>query len=89
MFRNVEGDTNESEYRHEWLDGLDDESAALMEADERLFFRQNLSSPCLNVLKSAQGIYIEDLSGKRYMDFHGNSVHQLGYGNPYVRDALL
>jgi 4-aminobutyrate aminotransferase len=89
MFRNVEGDTNKSEYRREWLDEMDDDSAAMMKADDRLFFSQNLSSPCLNVLKSAKGIYIEDLSGKRYMDFHGNNVHQLGYGNPHVRDALL
>ncbi|MDR1509292.1 MAG: aspartate aminotransferase family protein [Synergistaceae bacterium] len=89
MLRNIEGDINESENRREWRNGMDGRAAALLEADERLFFRQSLSSPCINAIKSAQGIYIEDMSGKRYMDFHGNNVHQLGYGNPYVRDALL
>jgi 4-aminobutyrate aminotransferase len=35
-----------------------------------------------------EGIYIEDLKGRRYMDFHGNNVHQVGFGNPDVLDAV-
>ena len=33
-------------------------------------------------------IYIEDLQGRRYMDFHGNNVHQVGFGNPDVIAAI-
>jgi len=40
------------------------------------------------VLSRCDGIYIEDLQGRRYMDFHGNSVHQVGFGNPRVIEAI-
>ena len=34
------------------------------------------------------GVYLEDLQGRRFMDFHGNSVHQVGFGNPRVIEAI-
>src|SRR4029079_6164811 len=34
--------------------------------------------------KSARGIWLEDVEGRRIMDFHGNSVHQVGHGHPRV-----
>ncbi|MGH8725225.1 MAG: (R)-1-hydroxy-2-aminoethylphosphonate ammonia-lyase, partial [Burkholderiales bacterium] len=46
------------------------------------------STPCLSALKSASGIWLEDLDGRRVMDFHGNSVHQLGHGHPRVVEAV-
>ena len=63
------------------------QQVAILEEDAKHFLHQTLSTPCLNVLKRAEGIYIEDLQGKQYMDFHGNSVHQVGFGNPKVRTA--
>jgi len=39
-------------------------------------------------LQGCDGIYVEDLQGRRYMDFHGNNVHQVGFGNPRVIDAI-
>ena len=41
-----------------------------------------MSTPCLDVLKHCKGAGIENISGKTYLDFHGNNVHQIGYGNP-------
>ena len=32
-------------------------------------------------MRACDGIWIEDLQGRRYMDFHGNNVHQVGYAN--------
>lgn len=49
---------------------------------------QTLSTPCLNVLSSCDGIYVEDSQGRRIMDFHGNNVHQLGFGHPAVIEAV-
>ena len=34
---------------------------ALLEADAAHFLHQSLSTPCLNALRRADGIYIEDL----------------------------
>ncbi len=84
-----EGDLNLSEHRQQWLDAhIDDESQEWLDEDRRYFLRQSLSTPCLNVLKSCDGIYIEDLQGRRYMDFHGNNVHQVGFRNPRVIAAI-
>ncbi|MDF4803989.1 aspartate aminotransferase family protein, partial [Vibrio parahaemolyticus] len=49
-----------------------------------VFLHQAMSTPCLDTLEAAEGIYIQDATGKKYMDFHGNNVHQLGYGHPHV-----
>ena len=60
-----------------------------MQRDNDFFISQSMSTPCLNVIKSASGIYIEDFSGRSYMDFHGNNVHQVGYANPRVINAIM
>jgi len=39
-------------------------------------------------MAACEGIYIEDLQGRRYMDFHGNNVHQVGFANPNVIAAI-
>ena len=84
-----EGDLNLSPHRQQWLDKhIDDESREWLDEDRHYFLRQSLSTPCLNVLKACEGIYFEDLQGRRYMDFHGNNVHQVGFRNPRVIDAI-
>ena len=84
-----EGDINISPRRAEWqATSLDDKTRAMLEEDARYFLHQSLSTPCLNALQACEGIYIEDLQGKRYMDFHGNALHQVGYGNPAVLAAI-
>jgi 4-aminobutyrate aminotransferase len=84
-----EGDINSSPQRQAWQEQhLDAASRALLEADRRYFLQQSLSTPCLNGLKHCEGIYLEDLQGRRYMDFHGNNVHQVGFANPRVLQAI-
>ena len=53
-----------------------------------MFFHQNLSTPVLNIMSSAHGIYIEDFDGKKYIDMHGNGVHNAGFNNPDVIKAV-
>lgn len=84
-----EGDINLSPLRQAWHDNdLDATTRNLLDEDARYFLHQSLSTPCLNALKRCKGIYIEDVQGRRYMDFHGNYVHQVGYGNPDVIAAI-
>jgi 4-aminobutyrate aminotransferase len=66
----------------------DPETADYLHEDAEYFLHQSLSTPCLDVLVECEGIYLTDLQGKRYMDFHGNNVHQLGYRNPYIIEKL-
>ncbi|HEY2471416.1 MAG TPA: aspartate aminotransferase family protein [Terracidiphilus sp.] len=85
----TEGDLNTSAMRRTWQDEhIGSETRAWLEKDETYFLRQSLSTPCLNVLTRADGIYVEDLEGRRYMDFHGNDVHQVGFSNPRVLAAV-
>lgn len=84
-----EGDINLGPARANWLArNIDPPTAALLDQDAGLFLHQALSTPCLNVIEHAEGIWLTDSAGRRYMDFHGNSVHQLGYGHPRVVAAI-
>jgi len=85
----TEGDINLSSARQNWYSVLNDpETIAYLDEDAEHFLHQSLSTPCLDVLASCEGIYLTDIQGKRYMDFHGNNVHQLGYRHPYVVEKV-
>jgi 4-aminobutyrate aminotransferase len=84
-----EGDVNLSAARRDWADThIDAATRALLDEDARVFLHQALSTPCLNVVERAEGIWLIDAAGRRIMDFHGNSVHQLGHGHPRVVEAI-
>lgn len=77
-----EGDVNTTPARQKWqAENLSDHTRQLLEEDAKYFLHQSLSTPCLNALKSAEGAYIQDVEGRRYLDFHGNQVHAVGLGN--------
>lgn len=85
----TEGDVNLTEQRIVWQNAfLSEKTKELLEEDRKYFIEQALSTPCLNIIKKAEGIYIIDDDGRKFMDFHGNSVHQLGYNHPYLVEAL-
>ena len=85
-----EGDLNVSPRRKEWAArNIDRETQRWLDEDSRYFLHQSLSTPCLNVLSRCDGIYLEDLQGRRIMDFHGNCVHQVGFRNRRVIEAIV
>lgn len=84
-----EGDVNTTPARQVWNESMDDErTQTLLKRDSDVFLHQAMSTPCLDTLEAAEGIYIQDTNGKKYMDFHGNNVHQLGYGHPHVIERV-
>lgn len=87
--KRTEGDINNTKARNEWIEGITDlKTLKLLEKDARFFFHQALSTPCLDVLGNCNGAHIENISGKRYLDFHGNNVHQLGFSHPKLVKRL-
>ena len=60
----------------------------LLDRDAAAYLHQSLSTPCFDALVEAQGIWLVDADGRRFMDFHGNNVHQVGYRHPRVVDAV-
>jgi 4-aminobutyrate aminotransferase len=83
-----EGDVNRSPFRAAWRENLSAATRALLDEDERYFLRQSLSTPCLDLIERAEGAFLVDVEGRRILDFHGNSVHQLGHGHPRVVAAI-
>ncbi len=85
----TEGESNRSTAGVEWRKtSAGEQSAPLLERDSAAFLHQSLSSPCAATIAKAEGIWIEDLDGRRFMDFHGNSVHHIGYGHPRLVAAI-
>ena len=84
-----ESDINATPRREGWARAQRDPwSNAVLARDSRHFLHQAVSSPCLSVIRKAEGIWIEDGCGRRMMDFHGNSAHHLGYGHPRLIEAI-
>ncbi|MDB5557552.1 MAG: aspartate aminotransferase family protein [Enterovirga sp.] len=84
-----ESDTNLTDRRAAWqARALDGDTRHLLARDADAFLHQSVSTPCLNGIAKAEGIWIEDVAGRRYMDFHGNNVHHIGYGHPRVKRAI-
>ena len=87
--QHTEGEANTSAARAEWAARERDAAAKeLLARDAEAFLHQSLSSPCVATIARAEGIWIEDVAGRRYTDFHGNSVHHIGYGHPRLVAAV-
>ena len=85
----TEGDVNLSDRRRGWqLANVDDATRDTLARDAQAFLHQSLSTPCLTELTGCDGIYLSDAAGRRTMDFHGNSVHQVGHAHPWVIEAV-
>jgi 4-aminobutyrate aminotransferase len=85
----AEGDVNTTPARREFeAQHVHAATRALLDADAEVFLHQSLSTPCFNALASCEGIWLTDVEGRRVMDFHGNSVHQIGYRHPHVMAAI-
>ena len=85
-----EGESNMSPRRARWAERTHGpEVRAALEADAGQFLHQSVSTPCLSVAARAYGPYVEDTEGRRYLDFHGNNVHHVGYGHPRVKAAIV
>ena len=86
----TEGDINFSPEREKWNDSITDtKTRQLLEEDAQYFFHQYMSTPCLEVLGECEGSTVTTISGKKILDFHGNSVHQVGFRNPYVIRKIM
>jgi 4-aminobutyrate aminotransferase len=83
-----ESDTNSSGRRDDWSSGRSADDDFLLRRDAASYLKQAVSTPCLTSIESAEGAYIFGSDGTPYLDFHGNSAHQIGYGHPRLVAAL-
>lgn len=80
-----EGDINTTAAREKWHASIKNKATqTLLQRDAKVFVHQAMSTPCLDALDAAEGIFLQNSAGKKIMDFHGNNVHQLGFKHPHV-----
>jgi 4-aminobutyrate aminotransferase len=85
----AESDANSTPRRARWASaGVGPASRRLVERDARVFLRQSASTPCLSAVRCAEGAWIEDCDGRRYLDFHGNNIHHIGHAHPRLIRAV-
>ena len=84
-----QGDLNNSHLRHKYYTRLDDQTKYWIDEDARYFLHQALSTPVMNVLTRTEGPFIYDLNEKEYIDLHGNGVHNAGFSNPKIIEAVI
>ena len=56
--------------------------------DARVFLHQHGSTPALGILRGAEGIWLEDDNGRRFIDLHGNTAHHIGHAHPRLIAAI-
>ncbi|MFC4243405.1 aspartate aminotransferase family protein [Gryllotalpicola reticulitermitis] len=83
-----ESDTNSGPLRRAWDEARSADDRTLLQRDSAVYLKQSVSTPCLTSIAGAEGSWLIGTDGTRYLDFHGNSAHQIGYGHPRLIDAL-
>ena len=84
-----EGDLNLSPKRKAWAEAnVSPEAKALLDEDARYFLHQSLSTPCLHVMERSKGASFVTTDEREILDFHGNYVHNLGFGHPAVVETI-
>lgn len=83
-----QGDTNTLSGQKEIQASQSETTKHWIAEDAQYFLHQALSTPVMNVLSKTEGAYIYDLDGQKYLDLHGNGVHNIGFNNPEVVAAV-
>ena len=60
----------------------------LTDRDAAVFLHQTGSSPVEWTFAAVDSVWAEDADGHRFMDFQGNTCHNIGYGHPRLVAAL-
>lgn len=86
--RPSESDTNTGDRRRAWDASRAPADEAVVARDAAVYLRQSVSTPVLASITGARGARLYGPDGRSWLDFHGNSAHQLGYGHPRLIEAL-
>jgi len=85
-----QGDINTSPIRARYIErNVQGKALELYNRDKDIFLHQNLSTPVLTVIDRAMGAWLYDMDGRKYIDLHGNGVHNAGFNNDYIIEKLI
>lgn len=85
---NVEGDLNTDRAKQQSAEDPRRNESPVLRRDDHVFLHQGLSTPCLDEVVEASGGELTLRGGRRLLDFHGNGVHNLGFGHPRVLEVV-
>jgi 4-aminobutyrate aminotransferase len=75
--------------RKEWVYANRSEAEiSILERDRSISILGNNNDPSLMVIERAEGVYIENTSGQKFIDLYGNNCHHIGYRHPDLMTAL-
>lgn len=75
--------------REGWVFGhAGPEDSSILLRDAEVTARQRNCRPALLAIQRGDGLFVEDCSGRRYLDLHGNNCHHIGYRHPRLMAAL-
>ncbi len=78
------------ERRAAWVYGwAGDEGLAVLERDASRTLHQANNRPGYLAVRRAEGSFVEDHAGRRYLDLHGNNCHHIGYRHPDLIAGLV
>ncbi len=81
---------SQDSFREHWVYGwAGTEDAAVLDRDSRRTMHQANNRPAFLAVRAAEGSFIEDHSGRRYLDLHGNNCHHIGYRHPELIAGLI
>ncbi|MEZ5039439.1 MAG: aspartate aminotransferase family protein [Saprospiraceae bacterium] len=83
-----QGDTNALSGQSDFRASHSEATQQLIAQDAKYFLHQSLSTPVMNALSKTEGAYIYDMEGRKYLDLHGNGVHNIGFNHPDVVAAV-
>lgn len=77
-------------FREQWIYAwAGDEDALVLKRDSQRTMHQANNRPAFLAVRAAEGSFIEDHSGRRYLDLHGNNCHHIGYRHPDLIAGLV
>jgi 4-aminobutyrate aminotransferase len=77
-------------FRQQWVYGwAGAEDASILDRDARRTMHQANNRPAFLAVRAAEGSFVEDHSGRRYLDLHGNNCHHIGYRHPELIAGLI
>ena len=86
---NLEIHSNSTEDRTQWAYGwAGHEDRDVLDMDASFTMHQANCRPALLAIERAEGVYVFDGQGRRYIDLHGNNCHHIGYRHPSLVAAM-
>ncbi|MCC3306353.1 aminotransferase class III-fold pyridoxal phosphate-dependent enzyme [Sneathiella sp. HT1-7] len=76
--------------RQEWVHShRSGKEISILERDRSVSILGNNNNPSVMVIERADGIYVENASGQKFVDLYGNNCHHIGYRHPDLLAALI